>query len=104
MNKVLKTPVWAIMGDGAAIDIDFGGLSFVMSKHNNVKMLVLDTNGYSNTGGQYSSTSLPGTKAPLAIDGVKETPKDLFKIGLMHGNCYVATVTMENPTRTAKIY
>ena len=86
--------VWTLGGDGWAYDIGFGGLDHVLSSGENVNVLVLDTEVYSNTGGQASKSSRLGAIAQFAGYGKKTSKKDLFKIGMSYPNCYVASVSL----------
>ena len=86
--------VWAIGGDGWAYDIGFGGLDHLLSSNENVKVLVLDTEVYSNTGGQSSKSSNIGQVAEFTNFGKKTAKKDLFKIAMSYPNCYVASVSL----------
>ena len=96
--------VWAIGGDGWAYDIGFGGLDHVMSQNENVKCLILDTEVYSNTGGQASKSSNIGAVAEFADLGKKTFKKDLFRIAMSYPNCYVASISLgSNIMHTIKI-
>lgn len=85
--------VWTVGGDGWAYDIGFGGIDHVLSSGENVNILVLDTEVYSNTGGQASKSSRIGQVAQFADGGKKTAKKDLFKIAMSYPNCYVANVS-----------
>ncbi len=86
--------VWAIGGDGWAYDIGFGGLDHVLHSNENIKVLVLDTEVYSNTGGQASKSTKMGAVAEFANFGKKTAKKDLFKIASAIPNCYVASICL----------
>lgn len=86
--------VWAIGGDGWAYDIGFGGIDHALSSGENVKILVLDTETYSNTGGQASKATKVGAVAEFANMGKKTVKKDLFKIAMTYPNVYVASVSI----------
>ncbi len=86
--------VWAIGGDGWAYDIGFGGIDHVLASSDNVNMLVLDTQVYSNTGGQTSKASAIGSIAPFAGKGKQNFRKDLAKIALTYPHAYVAQVSL----------
>ena len=86
--------IWAIGGDGWAYDIGFGGLDHLLSSNENVKVLVLDTEVYSNTGGQASKSSKLGQVAEFANFGKNTSKKDLFKIAMTYPNCYVASISL----------
>lgn len=86
--------VWAIGGDGWAYDIGYGGLDHVLHANKNVKILILDTEVYSNTGGQASKSTKLGAVAEFANFGKKTYKKDLFKIASTIPNCYVASISL----------
>ena len=86
--------VWALGGDGWAYDIGFGGIDHVLSTNANIKVLVLDTEVYSNTGGQASKSSHLGQVAEFANLGKKTYKKDLFRIAMGYPNCYVASIAL----------
>jgi len=97
--------VWAFGGDGWAYDIGFGGLDHVMSQDENIKCLVLDTEVYSNTGGQASKSSKIGAVAEFADFGKKTYKKDLFRIAMSYPNCYVASISLgSNIMHTIKVF
>jgi pyruvate-ferredoxin/flavodoxin oxidoreductase len=89
-----KKSIWAIGGDGWAYDIGFGGLDHVMAMNQDVNVLVLDTEVYSNTGGQSSKASPTGAVAKFAYSGKKTAKKDLGAMMMIYGYVYVATVAM----------
>ena len=96
--------VWAIGGDGWAYDIGFGGIDHVLSSNENIKILVLDTEVYSNTGGQMSKSSRIGQVAEFADLGKKSGKKDLFKIAMCYPNTYVASISLgANMMQTIKV-
>ena len=86
--------IWIIGGDGWAYDIGFGGLDHVMASNRNVNLLVLDTEVYSNTGGQASKATPRGAVAKYASDGKKLGKKNLGLMMTSYGNAYVASVNM----------
>ncbi len=86
--------VWIIGGDGWAYDIGYGGLDHVISTNDNVNILVLDTQVYSNTGGQASKASEKGSIAKFTFMGKKYAKKDLARMALSYPNVYVATVSL----------
>ncbi len=93
-DALVKKSVWLVGGDGWAYDIGFGGLDHVMAGGANVNILVLDTEVYSNTGGQSSKSTSRGAVAKFAAGG-KETPKkDLGLMAMSYGNVYVAQIAM----------
>jgi pyruvate-ferredoxin/flavodoxin oxidoreductase len=91
-DSLVKKSVWLVGGDGWAYDIGFGGLDHVMGSGQDVNILVLDTEVYSNTGGQQSKATPLGAVAKFAEAG-KETPKkDLGLLAMSYGNVYVARI------------
>lgn len=93
-NYLVKKSVWIIGGDGWAYDIGFGGLDHVLASGRNVNILVLDTEVYSNTGGQMSKATPKGAVAKFASSGKPDAKKDLGLIAMTYGNVYVASVAM----------
>jgi pyruvate-ferredoxin/flavodoxin oxidoreductase len=93
-DYLVKKSVWIIGGDGWAYDIGFGGLDHVIASGRNVNILVLDTEVYSNTGGQMSKSTPKGAVAKFAAGGKPATKKDLGLIAMTYGNVYVASVAM----------
>ena len=89
-----KKSVWVIGGDGWAYDIGYGGLDHVMASGKNVNVLVLDTEVYSNTGGQMSKATPRGSVAQFAAAGKPMPKKDLGLMMMSYGNVYVAQVAM----------
>lgn len=94
LNYIPYRTVLAIGGDGWAYDIGFGGLDHVLSTNENIKVLVLDTEVYSNTGGQSSKSSKLGQVSEFADFGKKTAKKDLFRIAMSYPNCYVASISL----------
>jgi pyruvate-ferredoxin/flavodoxin oxidoreductase len=90
----VKKSVWIIGGDGWAYDIGFGGLDHVLASGRNVNVLVLDTEVYSNTGGQMSKSTPRAAVAKFAAGGKPAAKKDLGLIAMTYGNIYVASVAM----------
>lgn len=86
--------VWMIGGDGWAYDIGFGGLDHVLASGENVKILVLDTEVYSNTGGQASKSTPKGATAKFSMNGKQTAKKDLGLIAMSYKNVYVAQISM----------
>lgn len=86
--------VWIIGGDGWAYDIDYGGLDHLLNGTENVNILVLDTEVYSNTGGQSSKSTPRGAMAKFANAGKRTKKKDLVSIAIASKNCYVAQVSL----------
>lgn len=93
-DYLVKKSVWIIGGDGWAYDIGFGGLDHVLSSGKNVNILVLDTEVYSNTGGQTSKATPLGAVAKFSAGGKPVAKKDLGLIAMSYGNVYVAKVAM----------
>ncbi|MGA9666173.1 MAG: pyruvate:ferredoxin (flavodoxin) oxidoreductase [Gallionella sp.] len=91
-DYLVKKSVWIIGGDGWAYDIGFGGLDHVIASGRNVNILVLDTEVYSNTGGQMSKATPRGAIAKFAAGGKHTGKKDLAQIAMSYGNVYVAHV------------
>ena len=91
---LVKKSVWVIGGDGWAYDIGFGGLDHVLASGEDVNMLVLDTEVYSNTGGQSSKSTPIGAVAKFAAAGKRIRKKDLGMIAMSYGYVYVAQVAM----------
>jgi pyruvate-ferredoxin/flavodoxin oxidoreductase len=91
-DMLVKKSVWVVGGDGWAYDIGFGGLDHVLASGRNVKVLVLDTEVYSNTGGQMSKSTPRGAIAKFAAGGKPAGKKDLGLIAMSYGNIYVASV------------
>ncbi len=93
-DMLVKKSVWIIGGDGWAYDIGFGGLDHVLASGRDVNILVLDTEVYSNTGGQMSKSTPRGAVAKFASGGKPAPKKDLGLIAMSYGNVYVARVAM----------
>ncbi len=93
-DMLVKKSVWIIGGDGWAYDIGFGGLDHVLASGRNVNVLVLDTEVYSNTGGQMSKATPRGAVAKFAAGGKQAPKKDLGLIAMTYGTVYVARVAM----------
>ena len=93
-DSLVRKSVWIIGGDGWAYDIGFGGLDHVLASGKNVKVLVLDTEVYSNTGGQASKSTGLGAVAKFAAGGKTTPKKDLGMIAMGYGYVYVAQVAM----------
>ena len=91
---LVKKSVWIVGGDGWAYDIGYGGLDHVLASGRNVNILVLDTEVYSNTGGQASKSTPRGAVAKFAAGGKGLPKKDLGMIAMAYGNVYVARVAM----------
>ncbi len=93
-DYLVKKSVWIIGGDGWAYDIGFGGLDHVIASGRNVNILVMDTEVYSNTGGQSSKATPRAAVAKFAAGGKPAPKKDLGLIAMTYGNVYVASVAM----------
>ena len=94
---------WIIGGDGWAYDIGYGGLDHVIANNQNVNILVLDTEVYSNTGGQSSKSSQAGSIAKFTAGGKSVAKKDLAQIAMAYGHVYVAQIAMgANTAQTIK--
>jgi pyruvate-ferredoxin/flavodoxin oxidoreductase len=89
-----KKSIWIIGGDGWAYDIGFGGLDHVLSSNANVNIMVLDTEVYSNTGGQTSKSTPLGASAKFSVNGKPTGKKDLAMQAIAHGTAYVAQIAM----------
>jgi pyruvate-ferredoxin/flavodoxin oxidoreductase len=100
---LVKRSVWIVGGDGWAYDIGYGGLDHVLASGKNVKVLVLDTEVYSNTGGQMSKATPLGAVAKFAAGGKPMPKKDLGMISMTYGNIYVAKIALgANPAHALK--
>jgi pyruvate-ferredoxin/flavodoxin oxidoreductase len=93
-DMLVKKSVWIIGGDGWAYDIGYGGLDHVLASGRNVNLLVLDTEVYSNTGGQASKSTPRGAVAKFAAGGKPGPKKDLGMMAMTYGNVYVASVAI----------
>ena len=102
-DYLVKKSVWIMGGDGWAYDIGFGGLDHVIASGKNVNILVLDTEVYSNTGGQCSKATGMGAVAKFAAGGKPTPKKDLGMMAINYGSVYVAQIAMgANDTQTLK--
>ncbi len=93
-DALVKKSIWAVGGDGWAYDIGYGGLDHVLASGRNVNVLVLDTEVYSNTGGQASKATPRGAVAKFAAAGKPVGKKDLALMAISYGSVYVAKVAM----------
>ena len=93
-DQLVKKSVWILGGDGWAYDIGYGGLDHVLASGRNVNVLVMDTEVYSNTGGQMSKSTPRGAVAKFAAGGKPAGKKDLGLIAMAYGNIYVASVAL----------
>jgi pyruvate-ferredoxin/flavodoxin oxidoreductase len=104
-DALVNKSVWIIGGDGWAYDIGYGGLDHVLASGQNVNVLVLDTEVYSNTGGQASKATPMGAVAKFAAGGKATGKKDLGLMAMSYGNVYVAQVAMgANDIHTLKAF
>jgi pyruvate-ferredoxin/flavodoxin oxidoreductase len=93
-DALVKKSVWIVGGDGWAYDIGYGGLDHVLAGGQNVNVLVLDTEVYSNTGGQASKATARGAVAKFAAGGKPRPKKELGRMAMTYGSVYVAQVAM----------
>ena len=93
-DVLVKKSVWILGGDGWAYDIGYGGLDHVLASGHNVNVLVLDTEVYSNTGGQMSKSTPMGAVAKFAAAGKPRPKKDLAMMAMSYGSVYVAKIAM----------
>ena len=93
-EHLAKQPIWMYGGDGWAYDIGFGGLDHVIAMGEDINVLIVDTEVYSNTGGQSSKATPLGAVAQFQAAGKKSGKKDLGKMMMAYGHCYVASVAM----------
>ena len=91
---IKEKSIWLVGGDGWAYDIGFGGIDQVLSMNKNVNILVLDTEVYSNTGGQASKSTRPGAVAKFASSGKEISKKNLARIATNYPNVYVGTISL----------
>ena len=105
IDYIPSRKVWILGGDGWAYDIGYGGLDHVLHSNEDINILVLDTEVYSNTGGQKSKSTRTGGIAEFASSGKIETKKDLFKIAMAIPNVYVGSISMgANMMQTLKTF
>ena len=93
-DMLVRKSVWAFGGDGWAYDIGYGGLDHVIASGEDINLLVMDTEVYSNTGGQSSKASQSGSVAKFAASGKKIGKKDLAQMAMSYGYVYVAQIAM----------
>jgi pyruvate-ferredoxin/flavodoxin oxidoreductase len=104
-DYLVRKSVWGVGGDGWAYDIGYGGLDHVLASGADVNLLVLDTEVYSNTGGQMSKSTPRGAVAKFAAGGKPAPKKDLGLLAMTYGNIYVAKVAMgANANQTVKAF
>ena len=102
-DLLTKKSIWAFGGDGWAYDIGYGGLDHVLAQNEDINVLVVDTEVYSNTGGQSSKSTPTGSVAKFAAAGKRTRKKDLGLMAMAYGYVYVATVAMgANPAQLVK--
>jgi pyruvate-ferredoxin/flavodoxin oxidoreductase len=105
VDHLVRRSIWIVGGDGWAYDIGYGGLDHVLATGTNVNILVLDTEVYSNTGGQASKATPLGAIARFASAGKRVARKDLALQAIAYGNVYVAQVAMgANPQQTLQAF
>ncbi len=103
IDVMIKKSIWIIGGDGWAYDIGFGGLDHVLASGRNINVLVMDTEVYSNTGGQASKATNLGASAKFAVNGKETNKKDLGAIAMTYDNIYVAQIAIRaNPAQAMK--
>lgn len=101
---IMPKSVWMIGGDGWAYDIGYNGIDHVLANRENVNILVLDTEVYSNTGGQASKSTRPGAVAKFAASGKETAKKNLAKMALSYPHVYVGTISLgANPMHAIKV-
>jgi len=104
-DYLVRKSVWIVGGDGWAYDIGYGGLDHVLASGRNINILVLDTEVYSNTGGQASKSTPMGAVAKFAASGKPIQKKDLGMISMTYGNIYVAQIAIAaNPTQAVRAF
>lgn len=102
-NYFIDKTVWIIGGDGWAYDIGYGGLDHVLSSNADVNILILDTEVYSNTGGQSSKSTQIGAVSKFDISGKKLEKKNLSLMAITYGHVYVAQIVMSSLDKTVKV-
>lgn len=104
-DNLVKKSVWCVGGDGWAYDIGYGGLDHVIASGRNINILVLDTEVYSNTGGQMSKSTPRGAVAKFAAGGKRSGKKDLALMAMAYGSVYVGRVALgANDAHTVKVF
>jgi pyruvate-ferredoxin/flavodoxin oxidoreductase len=105
VDHLVRRSIWLVGGDGWAYDIDYGGLDHVLASGRNVNILILDTEVYSNTGGQASKATPLGAVAKFATAGKRTARKDLALQAIAYGNVYVAQIAMgANPQQSLQAF
>lgn len=103
-SYIMPKSIWAVGGDGWAYDIGYNGIDHVLSNKNNINILVLDSEVYSNTGGQASKSTRKGAIAKFASYGKMSDKKDLAKMALCYPHVYVGTISLgANPMQAIKV-
>ena len=104
-DYIVKKSVWAVGGDGWGYDIGYGGVDHVLASGENIKLLIMDTEVYSNTGGQMSKATPLGAVAQFAAGGKRTPKKNIGMIMSTYGNIYIAQVAFgANPAQTLKAF
>ncbi|MBS3759017.1 MAG: pyruvate:ferredoxin (flavodoxin) oxidoreductase, partial [Desulfobacterales bacterium] len=104
-DLLVKKSIWVFGGDGWAYDIGYGGVDHVLATGEDINLLVLDTEVYSNTGGQSSKATPTGAVAKFAASGKKTGKKDMGRIAMTYGYVYVASIAMgANKQQTLKAF
>ncbi len=104
-DNIVHRNIWCIGGDGWAYDIGFSGIDHVLASRDNIKILVLDSQVYSNTGGQSSKASPKGSIASFTASGKVNNKKDLARIAMCYPHAYVAQVSLgANPMQVIKAF
>jgi pyruvate-ferredoxin/flavodoxin oxidoreductase len=101
-DYLVRKSVWCVGGDGWAYDIGYGGLDHVIASDRNINLLVLDTEVYSNTGGQASKSTPLGAVAQFAAGGKATPKKDLGLMAMSYGTAYVAAISLSNPVQAIR--
>ncbi len=105
IDHLARQSIWILGGDGWAYDIGYGGLDHVLASGKNVKVLVLDTEVYSNTGGQASKATPRGAVVKFAAGGKSSAKKDLGLMFMSYGNVYIASIALgANPSQAIKSF
>ena len=104
-NDLVDKSIWIVGGDGWAYDIGYGGLDHVLASEDDINVMVLDTEVYSNTGGQSSKSSQAGSIAQFTASGKRQNKKNLALMAMTYGNIYVAQVALgANPMAAIKAF
>ena len=104
-DYLLKRSIWTIGGDGWAYDIGYGGIDHILASDEDINILVLDSQVYSNTGGQSSKSSPKGTIASFTSIGKNQNKKDLASVCMAYPHVYVGTISLgANPAQALKVF